>query len=294
MSAVDPSGRALIIPSSGGAPSGAAGGDLGGTYPNPTVTDLTIASETRGDLLRRNASAWGRFAANTADTFVGGDGTDVVARTAAQARASILGPFADGMTGTGWSNLTPSGGASATWATGPARLFLDCPSGTTGSCGVERAGYLPSPEWSEFAIRLQVLSGDASSNTRVGFNVGKDANNTANFTLWTNGNVEPAYVSGGSYTSLTTTAPSAIDSTARTGGNLWFKVSHTPAALVWSYGIGTAGAQPTSWVPIYQTTNATALAVASGTFVQVYSLTIGSIDFDVDVLAIKSALPGGF
>lgn len=44
---------------------------------------------TRGDLPRRGASAWERFAASTADTFVGGDGTDVTVRTAAQALASI-------------------------------------------------------------------------------------------------------------------------------------------------------------------------------------------------------------
>lgn len=45
---------------------------------------------TRGELIRRGASADEAFAAQTADTFVGGDGTDVVSRTAAQARTSLL------------------------------------------------------------------------------------------------------------------------------------------------------------------------------------------------------------
>jgi hypothetical protein len=47
-------------------PTGAAGGDVGGTFPSSlTVTDLTIASEAHGDILIRGATGWKRLAAGT-------------------------------------------------------------------------------------------------------------------------------------------------------------------------------------------------------------------------------------
>src|SRR3990167_5066357 len=43
-----------------------------------TVTDLTLASEARGDIARRGASVWAAHSAKTAGQVLLGDGTDIV------------------------------------------------------------------------------------------------------------------------------------------------------------------------------------------------------------------------
>ena len=47
-------------------PSGPAGGNLGGTYPNPDVVDLTISGQQQGDVLYHDGTNWVRLAAGAA------------------------------------------------------------------------------------------------------------------------------------------------------------------------------------------------------------------------------------
>jgi hypothetical protein len=66
----------------GGAPSGDAGGDLGGTYPNPAVVGLqgravTATAPTSNQVLKWNGSAWAPAAESGGDTDWSIDGNDI-------------------------------------------------------------------------------------------------------------------------------------------------------------------------------------------------------------------------
>ena len=233
-----------------------------------------------------------------------GAGTTYTARTIAAVRALLLGTFSDDMSGTGWATATATGGAAASWATSPARLLLNCAPGSAGSCGVESTTRLPSTDTYDVAIRVRFDVGNGSGNGRVLFVVGRNSANCLVLTLSAAGELQAGRRVGGSYTNYTVLYYAGIDSSARTGGQLWVRASRSPQGFVWLWGIGAGDQLPTEWVEYWATaplgaslgysSTVVANGLSQGPFVGIYLVTVSAIDVDASVLDLVTGLPGAF
>lgn len=220
---------------------------------------------------------------------------------AASLRALLLGPFFELMTGTGWPTSTPSGGATATWADD--KLTLDCDPGSAGSCGASKATALPSGRNYRVAIRLQVISGDNSSQTRIILACGQSATDYVQMMFFTDGSIEIGATVGGSYTYwYVANTIAAINNALRTGGKFWICCDRSPGLLTWSWGEGVGGALPSVWNEIYSSTERhvagqdaqarAAKKASNGRFVAIYGVTLSGVDLVVAVHDIVTGLPG--
>ena len=228
----------------------------------------------------------------------------MTAANAAAARTLLLGTFSDALSGSGWSSASATGGAAASWASGPARLVLNCAPGSAGSCGVESTTRLPSTDTYDVAIRVRFDVGDGSANGRVLFVVGRDSANRLVLTLSAAGALQAGRTVGGSYTGYTVLYDAGIDSNARTGGQLWVRASRSPQGFVWLWGIGAGGQLPTAWVEYWASAQLAASSgysytvvangLSQGPFVGIYLVTVSAIDVDASVLDLVTGLPGAF
>jgi len=196
---------------------------------------------TRGDLLRRGASAPERFAASTADTFVGGDGTDVGVRTAPQVWVSLVA----GRTTTpslastsGWTNSTSGSGATSTQNTGTGQMELAV-NDNGGTARFLRTMSVPV-DW-RAQVRVRTFT-DTTANIQATFSVYQSASPTEGprFTLYGDGSLRTQYVpySGSTVTVRAQTAAISAVRAAMTAGTLWMRMQSQGGCIGWLYAVG--------------------------------------------------------
>ena len=317
MSAVDPNlSPVIVIPASGasGLPTTAADDLIDGAAANTFFTtngagngQLTNAADsralmdamqdvftTRGDLVRAGASGVAeRFAAKTADTFVGGDGTDVTTRTAAQVRSSIAGAVTDVLDGAAWTETTLGGAATATWETGPARLLLTNPAAAMGNeAFASHATFIPDADQWDLYARFDVLVG-TSANVWFSLRGGVDGNNAVHFDVRGTGGLDLYRTTSGTPVSIGTVGAGASNapSTAQlAGGQFWARIARRPGSVAFSWGIGSGGAVPTSWTTALVNSDVATLNVCNGTYARLNTYAAAAVGggFNVDVLDIRA------
>ena len=203
---------------------------------------------TRGDLARAGASGVAeRFAAVAADTFVGGDGTDVGVRTATQVRTSLFVSVYDLTSSTGWT--TVNGLGTATITGGVLRLVHTVGADAYRESTVDYNGasaYRSLGMQGDFdvCVRLAAMSTESQSFAYLEIADASAAGERVSCRAYFNGTAQFFRNAG---------SADIVTAAARFGaytGQEWLRVSVRGGHVLAYTGVGSGGARPTSWTKL--------------------------------------------
>ncbi len=210
-------------------------------------------------------------------------------RSASDLNATLALTLTGQVTLAAWISGTATGGASVSQGTSPSRLSFDVPASAAGAQSVTRTDLLPGAALWDVAVRVKVLTGNSSAQTRVRLVAGASASDAVAFELDTDGGAISYRVASASATDITTTT--GPTSGQRTGGELWMRIRGGDSGYRTLWGVGASGALPTTWTVAQSRSSDAAAAVTWGVHCQVL---VGTLDtsvasgLTVDVLDVRA------
>lgn len=210
---------------------------------------------------------------------------------AADVNAALAGRVIDALDGTGWTTATVGGSAVASWGTSPARLLLTNPGGTNSEARAVHPTFAPDGDSVDVLARFDLAS--TSVDGWVALRLGVNASNILSFDVKGSGALAAYLTEAGSTSSVGSASAggSLAPSTAQLGGGqFWARISRRPGSVALSWGVGSAGALPTTWKTWLNLTSTSALNCTAGTRVHINTYTAASIGggFDAEVLDIRA------
>ena len=255
MSALDPNGvGALVVPNGGGGlPSGG------------TAADVLLGDETWSPASTVVAGVIGTLIGGTAGAAAIGDGAGGVDPTADPVSALLASTTAAGMraalfpstaislaSATGW-NTTTAGGTTSTIDTGSERAVLTVASGTATFtlASVARTTLPALGRWS-LQARIAAWTGVAATDTEQMLVRMTDSGGTLS-DLWIYGTEAVSLTAGA------TVPGGAVTVTGLLAGQGWVRATIDGSQITYACGVGSGGAEPTSWTTVGSRSTAAAI-----------------------------------